>query len=131
MPVRDIIPLIAHLYKTPAFNSPSHLPLAQKISSILMALPVPPVATAAILYGPRDIRVHDRSIWAPYAGDVQVQVVATGLCGSDVHYFSDGRNGDFGLLAPLVLGHEASGIVTAVGPGVSGFTGGQRVALEA
>lgn len=96
-----------------------------------MALLNPPLTTAAILYGPRDIRINDRGIWPPSAGDVQVQVVATGLCGSDVHYFSDGRNGDFAVRAPLVLGHEASGFVTAVGRGVSGFAVGQRVAIEA
>lgn len=96
-----------------------------------MALLHPPVATAAILYAPRDIRVHDRNIWQPKEGEVQVQVVATGLCGSDLHYFTDGRNGDFTARAPFVLGHEASGIVTAVGPGVSDFTVGQRVAIEA
>lgn len=42
-----------------------------------------------------------------------------------------GRNGDFALQAPLVLGHESGGIVTAVGPGVKNFVVGQRVAIEA
>ena len=87
--------------------------------------------TAAILYAPRDIRVEDRNIWAPPAGHVQVQVLATGLCGSDLHYFTNGRNGEFAVCAPLVLGHEAAGIVTAVGPGVANLVVGQRVAIEA
>ena len=42
-----------------------------------------------------------------------------------------GRNGDFVVQAPLVLGHEAAGIVTAVGPGVKHLVPGQRVAIEA
>lgn len=48
-----------------------------------------------------------------------------------VHYYLHGRNGDFALQAPLVLGHEAAGVVTAVGPGVKNFVVGQRVAIEA
>lgn len=87
--------------------------------------------TAAILYPPSQIRVENRSLWFPKAGHAQVQVLATGLCGSDLHYFSDGRNGDFAVCLPLVLGHEAAGIVTALGPGVSNLVVGQRVAIEA
>lgn len=41
-------------------------------------------------------------------------VKATGLCGSDLHYYNHGRNGNFVLKSPLVLGHEAAGVVTAV-----------------
>ena len=48
-----------------------------------------------------------------------------------VHYYLAGRNGDFAIQAPLVLGHEAAGIVTAVGPGVKNLVPGQRVAIEA
>jgi L-iditol 2-dehydrogenase len=74
-----------------------------------------------------------------------VSIKATGLCGSDLHYYNHGRNGNFVLQSPLVLGHEAAGIVTAVpsqsatngltnGPSVSDPTSslnvGDRVALE-
>jgi hypothetical protein len=48
-----------------------------------------------------------------------------------VHYYQHGRNGDFALQAPMVLGHESAGIVTAVGPGVKHLVPGQRVAIEA
>ena len=48
-----------------------------------------------------------------------------------MHYYLHGRNGDFALQAPLVLGHEAAGVVTAVGPGVKNLVVGQRVAIEA
>jgi hypothetical protein len=47
-----------------------------------------------------------------------------------VHYYTHGRNGDFVLQSPLVLGHESAGIITAVGPGVTAFKVGQRVAIE-
>ncbi|KAF8955323.1 chaperonin 10-like protein [Flammula alnicola] len=78
-----------------------------------------------------DIRLEDRVLWPPSSGRVQVKVVSTGLCGSDLHYYTHGRNGDFAVRAPLVLGHEAAGIVTAVAPGVTNFKVGQRVAIEA
>jgi L-iditol 2-dehydrogenase len=48
-----------------------------------------------------------------------------------VHYYTYGRNGDFAMQAPMVLGHEAAGVVTAVGPGVKNLVPGQRVAIEA
>jgi len=42
-----------------------------------------------------------------------------GICGSDVHYWVNGRIGDFVVKAPMVLGHEAAGIVHQVGEGVT------------
>ncbi|EJU02336.1 GroES-like protein [Dacryopinax primogenitus] len=86
--------------------------------------------TAMVLHGPEDLRLESRVPTPPGEGDVQVQVVATGLCGSDLHYYQHGRNGDFALRAPLVLGHESSGVVVALGPGVTGLRVGQRVAIE-
>ncbi|KAJ6459723.1 chaperonin 10-like protein [Mycena vitilis] len=93
-----------------------------------VALPSQPTA---VLYGAKDLRLEDRTLWPPQAGQAQVAVLATGLCGSDLHYYLHGRNGDFALQAPLVLGHEAAGVVTAVGPGVKSLVVGQRVAIEA
>jgi L-iditol 2-dehydrogenase len=90
-----------------------------------------PSHTVAVLHGAKDLRVEDRFIWPPSAGQAQVSVVSTGLCGSDLHYYAHGRNGDFAVQAPLVLGHEAAGVVTAVGPGVKNLVVGQRVAIEA
>lgn len=48
------------------------------------------------------------------AHEVQVSIRATGLCGSDLYYYAHGRNGNFQLQAPLVLGHGASGAITAI-----------------
>ena len=50
---------------------------------------------------------------------------AVGICGSDVHYWKRGRIGDFILTAPMVLGHESSGIVSAVGEGVTSLKVGK------
>ncbi|KAF8549141.1 GroES-like protein [Imleria badia] len=86
---------------------------------------------AAVLCGPKDLRLEDRPIWPPRYNHAQVAVRATGLCGSDLHYYLEGRNGDFAIQAPLVLGHESAGVIVSVGPGVTKLVPGQRVAIEA
>jgi L-iditol 2-dehydrogenase len=53
-----------------------------------------------------------------------------GVCGSDVHYYEHGRIGDFVVRAPLVLGHEVSGVIAALGAGVDPARVGARVAVE-
>ncbi|TFK73534.1 GroES-like protein [Pluteus cervinus] len=90
-----------------------------------------PSHEAAVLYGPKDLRVENRTVFPPGYGQVQVAITCTGLCGSDVHYYQHARNGDFAVQAPMVLGHEAAGCITAVGPGVKNLQPGQRVAIEA
>jgi L-iditol 2-dehydrogenase len=52
------------------------------------------------------------------------------VCGSDTHYYEHGRIGRFVVEAPLVLGHEAAGEVTELGPGVTRLVVGQRVSIE-
>ncbi|EAW07395.1 NAD(P)-dependent alcohol dehydrogenase [Aspergillus clavatus NRRL 1] len=85
---------------------------------------------ALVLHGAKDLRLESRSISPPTGSDVQVAIRATGLCGSDLHYYSHGRNGDFVVREPMCLGHESSGTVTAVGPDVTTLQVGDRVALE-
>ncbi|KIJ11174.1 L-iditol 2-dehydrogenase [Paxillus involutus ATCC 200175] len=86
---------------------------------------------AVVLHGQKDLRLEDRPNWPPSYNHAQVAVKATGLCGSDLHYYLDGRNGDFDIQAPLVLGHESAGVVVSVGPGAKNIFPGQRVAIEA
>lgn len=62
--------------------------------------------------------------------DVLVEVKKTGICGSDIHYYAHGRIGDFVLTKPMVLGHESSGVVAAVGDAVTSVKVGDRVAIE-
>lgn len=62
--------------------------------------------------------------------DVLVSVKQTGICGSDVHYWTEGGIGSFVVTSPMVLGHESSGIVQAVGSAVTSVKVGDRVALE-
>ncbi len=73
---------------------------------------------AARLHGPRDLRVERVSRpGAPGRGQVLLRVKATGLCGSDLHSYLDARIGDTAIGGPLMLGHEFSGVVEAIGPG--------------
>jgi threonine dehydrogenase-like Zn-dependent dehydrogenase len=58
---------------------------------------------------------ESRELPAPSANEVQVAIHSTGLCGSDLHYYNHNRNGDILVREPLTLGHESSGIVTAIG----------------
>ena len=53
-----------------------------------------------------------------------------GICGSDVHYLVKGRIGDFILTKPMIIGHEASGIVAKIGADVKHLAIGDRVAIE-
>ncbi|KAF2683177.1 GroES-like protein, partial [Lentithecium fluviatile CBS 122367] len=62
--------------------------------------------------------------------DVRVRVIATGLCGSDIHYWQHGRIGKYIVESPIVLGHESAGIVEECGTDVRHLAVGDRVALE-
>lgn len=62
--------------------------------------------------------------------DVIVQVKATGICGSDVHYYVHGSIGKFVVKEPMVLGHESAGTVVEVGPGVTMHKVGDKVCME-
>ena len=62
--------------------------------------------------------------------DVRIDIKTVGICGSDIHYYQHGRIGPFIVNAPMVLGHEASGIVSEVGGAVSELKPGDRVCME-
>lgn len=62
--------------------------------------------------------------------DVRIRLHTVGVCGSDVHYYTHGRIGDFIVNEPMVLGHEAAGIVTEVGANVRHLAVGDRVCME-
>jgi len=79
----------------------------------------------------RQIAIRDIDMpAAPGPGEVLVRIAVVGVCGSDVHYFTHGRIGPFVVDAPMVLGHEASGVVEAVGANVTGLSPGDRVCME-
>lgn len=74
----------------------------------------------------RDIDLHERL----GENDVRIKIAKVGVCGSDVHYYKHGRIGDFVVNAPMILGHEASGIILEVGSAVQHLNVGDRVCME-
>lgn len=62
--------------------------------------------------------------------DVRIRLHTVGVCGSDVHYYTHGRIGDFIVNEPMVLGHEAAGTIIEVGANVTDLKLGDRVCME-
>lgn len=85
---------------------------------------------AAVLTAPRRIEIQRRPRPEPAADEVLVRITAVGVCGSDVHFWHDGRLGDWVADGPLVLGHESGGRIVAVGSGVPPARVGERVSIE-
>ena len=82
------------------------------------------------VHGANDLRIIDSPMPVPAAGEVLVRLGAAGICGSDLHYYLHGRVGNFVIREPLTPGHEASGIVAAVGAGVARVREGDRIAIN-
>ena len=62
--------------------------------------------------------------------DVRIKIHTVGICGSDVHYYTHGKIGNFVVKEPMVLGHEASGTVMEVGKNVKALKTGDRICME-
>ncbi|PEG40672.1 NAD(P)-dependent alcohol dehydrogenase [Mycolicibacterium agri] len=90
----------------------------------------PETMRASVLTEVGSLAVEDRPVPTPAPHEVLVEVAAVGVCGSDVHYYRHGRIGDYVVTAPLILGHELSGRIAAVGAAVEPTRVGQRVAIE-
>ncbi len=91
---------------------------------------------AARLHGPRDLRVERvPHPGPPPSGCALLRVHVTGVCGSDLHSFTDARIGDTPIGGPFIIGHEFSATVEAVGPEARDFDfqplrPGTRVAVD-
>ena len=76
----------------------------------------PELMTAVRLHAPRDLRVERVPVpGPPPPGHALLRVKTTGICGSDLHSYLDARIGDTPIAGPLVIGHEFSAVVDAVG----------------
>lgn len=62
--------------------------------------------------------------------DVRIAIKTVGVCGSDVHYYTHGAIGPFVVREPMILGHEAAGIIEEVGSAVDNLKVGDRVCME-
>ena len=85
---------------------------------------------AGVMTKTREIRFEKWPVPVPGPGEVLVQIRTVGICGSDVHWYADGKLGGATVTEPLVLGHEAAGVVAQVGPDVTALSPGDRVCLE-
>lgn len=84
----------------------------------------------AELVAPGTFRLTDLPIEDPGSGEVQVRIEAVGVCGSDLHAYSEGAVGSTRNVYPMVLGHEPAGRIVKTGAGVAGLALGDRGTLE-
>ncbi|MEM8539686.1 MAG: L-idonate 5-dehydrogenase [Pseudomonadota bacterium] len=86
---------------------------------------------AIVLHKAMDLRIEEADVETPGPGEVQVKMAVGGICGSDLHYFQHGGIGDaIRVKQPIVLGHEVSGHVSALGDGVENLVVGDLVAVS-
>ncbi len=76
------------------------------------------------------IEIRDVPVPTPGPDEVLVKLEYVGICGSDVHYFHDGRCGDYVVEGEFILGHECAGVVEELGSNVKTLKIGDKVALE-
>jgi L-idonate 5-dehydrogenase len=85
---------------------------------------------ACMIHAKQDLRIEATEMPDVGPGDVLVRLGAAGICGSDLHYYFEGRNGSFVIREPLIPGHEASGVVARVGAGVTRVKEGDKIAVS-
>jgi L-iditol 2-dehydrogenase len=85
---------------------------------------------AAFLHESKKIKIHDIPVPKYKPDEVLIKIITTGLCGSDLHYYNEGRLGDNIITEPHILGHESAGVVEEIGENVDSFKPGDRVTLE-
>jgi len=86
---------------------------------------------ACTLYGAKDLRLVDVEPAATLAPDqVRIAYESGGICGSDLHYYHEGRVGNFALKEPMILGHEIAGRVSEIGSAIEHVRVGQPVAID-
>jgi L-idonate 5-dehydrogenase len=85
---------------------------------------------ACVIHAAEDLRIEEQAEPVTTDRAVKIRIRAGGICGSDLHYYWEGRNGDFVIREPLVPGHEVSGEVVEVGAEVMRVRVGDRVALN-
>lgn len=86
---------------------------------------------AMALTGIREIRIFDKPVPRPEnPGEVLIAIKSVGVCGSDIHYYNEGRIGSQIVTFPFTLGHECSGIVEQTAPRVNRVKPGDHVAID-
>jgi L-idonate 5-dehydrogenase len=85
---------------------------------------------ACRIHAKEDLRIEPADVPQPRPGEVLLRLGAGGICGSDLHYYFEGRNGNFVVREPLIPGHEASAVVAMTGEGVTRVKEGDKVAVS-
>ncbi|KAH9524631.1 hypothetical protein Btru_027390, partial [Bulinus truncatus] len=85
---------------------------------------------AVRIHGKNDLRVEFVPIPEPEENCVQLRMSTVGLCRTDVHLFDEGRVDHIVINKPITIGHEISGTVSKLGPGVTNLSVGDRVAID-
>lgn len=88
------------------------------------------VMKVCVLTGKQQLEWIQRDIPQPGRGELQIKLEYVGVCGSDLHFYEEGRLANWELNGPLALGHEPGGVVSAIGESVEGFAVGDKVAIE-
>jgi L-idonate 5-dehydrogenase len=82
------------------------------------------------VHAARDLRVEEHAEAAIGARQVEVEVLAGGICGSDLHYYNHGGFGTVRLREAMILGHEVGGVVRTTGAAVTATKAGDVVAVN-
>ena len=85
---------------------------------------------AIVIHKPKDLRIEECEVNALGPGQVRIKMAAGGVCGSDLHYFNHGGFGTVRIREPMILGHEVSGRIEALGEGVENLAVGDLVAVN-
>ncbi|KAI9927024.1 hypothetical protein MW887_003405 [Aspergillus wentii] len=108
-------------------QSPSvAIPTKAQSNTLQTSLPNPSLQVTA----DHKIKQVDAPVYAPQKGEVLLHIKATGICGSDIHFWKTGQIGDIVFKDDCIIGHEASGIVIQCGEDVTHLKPGDRVAVE-
>ncbi|XP_055614688.1 sorbitol dehydrogenase-like [Uranotaenia lowii] len=84
----------------------------------------------AVIHGVEDMRMEQLPMPKPRDNEVLLEIDCVGICGTDVHVLTHGGFGEYKLRKPMVIGHEASGVVIEAGKLVKHLQVGDRVAIE-
>ncbi len=80
-----------------------------------------------VMTAPGQIQFQEVPVPQPQAGEVLIKIMEIGVCGSDIHVY----HGEHPFTSyPVTQGHEVSGLVEQLGPGVTGLTPGQKVTIQ-
>jgi L-idonate 5-dehydrogenase len=85
---------------------------------------------ALVIHAAHDLRLEAREVADPGPGEVRLRLAVGGICGSDLHYYNNGGFGAVRLREPMILGHEVSAHVEALGQGITGLSLGDLVAVS-